>query len=376
MLTFCFLTFITLCILKSNTVHSNVIQSANYDYIIVGAGTSGSVVASELSKDPTNNVLLIEEGGWSKAWGDIIEDASNYFKVLNNPQIERGYLSTPQKHVNYRELPLYRAKATGGCGAHYGMVWTLGNKKDFDIRWNINGWKWSDLSKHWDHIQSTFEINTINYDQFTDRFFKAAQENGYEFNPDYNDLNNNNGQYGASQFQYAAALKYKNGEMYASRQNSWTQYIEPIISERYNLDIIVYNRVNKILFEKTTAIGVDTTNVITNKTYQFYANKEVILSAGTFDTPKILLLSGIGDCRKYQLENCVVDLERVGQSLQEHIHFMVESPPLKKDHLLVTNVTLPPFIYATDFRVIMYDSDDEFEFIFVVDSKHKMDLKY
>eukprot|EP01084_Bolivina_argentea_P315655 546913_1 len=364
-MTYILLIFISLC-----GIEAAVIAGSDYDYIIVGAGVSGSALAAELSVN--NQVLLIEQGGWSSQYPDIIDNANNWFHVITNPQIERGYRSTPQKYLHNRHIPLFRAKITGGSGSENGMSWNLGNKNDFNHKWNINGWRWNDLSSYWHKIQNKFNKSTIKQDMFTQKIINAMTlEHGYKFNPDHNDLDKN-GQKGVSLQQYSAT---KISETYASRQSSWTQCIEPIIN-RHNLDIITYHRVNKILFNSTTAIGVEVTNIVTNKKYNFYGTQEIILSAGSFDSPKILLLSGVGDCNylKSKSIKCVSNVIGVGQSLQDHANLFLESPPIKKE--IINNITLPPLLFGSDGRVIIFDVDNEFEFVFLLDKFEFIDGIY
>eukprot|EP01084_Bolivina_argentea_P207914 354646_1 len=218
-----------------------------YDYIVVGAGSAGSALAAQLATKSTSSVLLIEEGGWSNQW-DIINDASKGFDVFAESQINPGYTTTPQIGANNRIMGQPRGKITGGTGAVYFMDWVFANIEDFDERWNINGWKWKDLTNYWDMIQNEWEITTNNPDDilFREKILDSLKQNGYNYNPDFNDLNKY-GQGGISEMQFAATTV---SPTLAYRLNSWKIYIEPILGKQNNLDIFVYSRVNKILFER------------------------------------------------------------------------------------------------------------------------------
>ena len=289
-----------------------------YDYIIVGAGTAGSALAYQLSRDPENTVLLIEEGGFSNQWKEGVVYASGWFGTQFNEQIDRQYFTTPQENLNNRTLRQPRGKLTGGSGSRNAMVWILGNQLDFDERWGPiteSNWTWDDdLKYYWDYVESTFDIEICpGSHPWIQRFIAAAEENGYSYNPDPNDLSNN-GQGGVSSRRFMGEYL---SETEALRESTWTAYIEPVLSERDNLEIIVYTRVNKILFDGTSAIGVETFGIGDYKLQQLYARKEVILSAGVYDTPKLLMLSGIGDCQELSdLDiECIANVPGVGKSL-------------------------------------------------------------
>ncbi|CAF5148443.1 unnamed protein product [Rotaria sp. Silwood1] len=111
-----------------------------YDYIIVGFGTAGSIVARKLSDDPKNKVLLIEQGYWLSL-NPNVREASKWRLLLTDPLVELGYVSVSQIGLNNRTIIQPRAKDTGGCNSHNALVFIIGNRKDFDERWGpIEGW--------------------------------------------------------------------------------------------------------------------------------------------------------------------------------------------------------------------------------------------
>eukprot|EP01084_Bolivina_argentea_P275025 468916_1 len=271
------------------------------------------------------------------------------------------YDTTPQTHLNNRITWMPRAKITGGCGSINAMVWILGNQLDYDERWGpINNWSWdNDLKYYWNYIQSTFDTEIVDKNEFfVDKFIKSAEYNGYRYNPDPNDFQNN-GQGGVSLRRFMGRLE---GNI-ALRESSWTAYIEPILKERDNLDVIVYTKVNKILFQtaatkliKPRAYGVETVGIGDYKINQFFARKEVIISAGVIDTPKLLMLSGIGDCNELNNLNikCIANVVGVGKSLQDHTFSAIWGPPLKDQ-----NMELPPQPFDS-YGVIAIDEDGEY----------------
>ncbi|CAF1338680.1 unnamed protein product [Adineta steineri] len=300
-----------------------------YDYIVVGAGTAGSILARKLSDNPRNKVLLIEQGYWLSL-NPIVQNASQWHLVRLDPLVERGYVSTAQVGFGNRSIPIPRAQGTGGCNSMNAMVFLLGNRKDFDERWGkIDGWSWNDLSPYWDSIQETISPTQLDPEHpIMHKLLKGAIEIGYKYNPNPNNLNSKQGQGGVS----ARILMAKQiSNNYAERRSSWNAYIQPILP-RKNLDILVFTQVTKVLFNKNLqAIGITTYNVGKKEYVHFYSRKEVILSAGVFDTPKLLLLSGIGPCdelNKYKIK-CLANVQGVGKNLQDHTFIKIWSAPLR-----------------------------------------------
>ncbi|CAF3350714.1 unnamed protein product [Rotaria sp. Silwood2] len=307
-----------------------------YDYIIVGSGTAGSIVARKLSDNPKNKVLLIEQGYWLSL-NPIVQEASQWLLLLTDPMIELGYVSVPQVGLNNHKITQPRAKGTGGCNSHNAMAFIIGNRKDFDERWGpIDGWTWNDLFPYWNYINNTFTHTQLNADDpMMSTLLKSAEELGYKYNPNPNNLNSAQGQGGVAPRIY---MSRKISNNYAQRVTSWNTYVEPVLP-RENLDILVFTHVHKILFDRNLkAIGVKTYNV-GNKQYDYYyVTKEIILSAGVFDTPKLLLLSGIGPCDELKRFNitCLSHVPGVGKNLQDHTFVSLWSPPL-----LNQNIPLP-----------------------------------
>ena len=304
-----------------------------YDYIVVGSGTAGSIVARKLSDDPKNKVLLIEQGYWSSS-NPNIQDASQWYSLLSDLLTDIGYVSVEQAGFNNHTISQPRAKVTGGCNNINAMIFIIGNRKDYDERWRpIDGWTWNDLSPYWDYIINTFTHTKLNASEpMMSDLLKSAEELGYKMNSNPNDLNSIQGQGGISPRIFMAR---KISDNYAQRISSWSTYIEPILP-RENLDILISTQVHKILFDgDLKAIGVKAYNLGTRQYNYYYNTKELVLSAGVFDTPKLLLLSGIGPCNELKNLNitCLSNVSGVGKNLEEHTFTNIWSPPLLNQNI-------------------------------------------
>ena len=152
-----------------------------YDFIVVGAGTGGSMVASELAQQfPNDDILLIEEGSFSRI-NPTVDNVGAFLSLANDVTVERGYVSTPQSGLNHRVIPLSRAKVTGGCNSHNAQNYVLADEMDFNRWGNIPGWSLNDVLDEWDEILA---VNSgTQFDQtnpFMQRLFDASEDNGYE----------------------------------------------------------------------------------------------------------------------------------------------------------------------------------------------------
>jgi choline dehydrogenase len=207
-----------------------------------------------------------------------------------DPTIEYGYTTTPQPGAANQVLQFPRAKMTGGCGSHNGMIYELGNKFDYD-NWEAlgnNGWGWDDLRPLWNEIDNQIDEDVLTPSKFYPQMLATIQDDGYRYNSNPNSGNN----IGASLHRFMAN---KLNDTYARRLTAYEIFVDGILPHNNNLDVFVYTRVDKILFDNSkTATGVLATNVGTRKTYRFDATKEVIVAAGVVESPKLLLLSGVG----------------------------------------------------------------------------------
>ncbi|MFV2053055.1 GMC family oxidoreductase [Aliiroseovarius sp. YM-037] len=293
----------------------------NADFVIVGAGSAGCVLANRLSADPNNRVVLLEAGGRdTNPW---IHIPVGYFKTMHNPSVDWCYRTEPDPGLNGRSIDWPRGKVLGGSSSLNGLLYVRGQQEDYD-RWRQmgnTGWGWDDVlplfkraedqergADDYHGIGGPLSVSNMRIQRpICDAWIAAAQSAGYPFNPDYNGAT----QEGVGYFQ----LTTRNGR----RCSSAVAYLKPI-RDRENLQIITKAQVQRILLDGKRATGVayrDASGV--EKT--IHADREIILSSGTIGSAQILMLSGIGDPNHLK-ENGVTPvhtLKAVGHNMQDHL---------------------------------------------------------
>ena len=304
-----------------------------FDYIIIGAGSAGCVLANRLSENPANQVLLLEAGGPDKKMEIHIPAA---YGNLHRTEVDWGFSTEPQAHVNNRRIYLPRGKALGGCSSTNAMAYVRGNSADYD-EWAAlgnRGWAYQDVlpyfikSEHNEDINNAFHgkngllnVGFAKYFQtpYAQAFVEACKEAGIPTNNDYNGAQ----QDGAGLFQFSI----KNGK----RHSAATAFLKPA-RDRPNLTVITNAPAKQIIIEKDRATGVEYFNA-NKSTTTVSANKEVIVSAGSFQTPQLLMLSGIGDPEELTQQGISVKkaLSGVGKNLQDHLFHFVSSLSLQQE---------------------------------------------
>jgi len=299
---------------------------SNFDYIIVGAGTAGCLLANRLSADPTKRVLLLEAGGRDNYhW---IHIPVGYLYCIGNPRTDWLYKTLPDKGLNGRSLRYPRGKVLGGCSSINGMIYMRGQARDFDqwaAKTGDDDWKWDNclpfFVQHEDYHggpnkfhgvggEWRIEKQRLRWD-ILDAFAQACVQAGI---PEVDDFNRGSNE-GVSYFD----VNQKSGW----RWNTTRAFLRPI-KERSNLEVWTHAQVAKLLISsdangQSYCRGVDV--ALPSGRIPINAREAVILSAGSIGTPQILQLSGIGPAnllQKYGITT-IVNLPGVGQNLQDHL---------------------------------------------------------
>ena len=294
------------------------------DYIIVGGGSAGCVLASRLSADPSVTVTLVEAGGWDRS--PFIHMPAGYFQLMRTGQIDWRYHTAPQEHLNGRQLYWPRGKVMGGSSCVNGMIYIRGHASDYD-RWAQFGnrnWSYEEClpyfcnSETWQEDRDEFHGNegplkTSRYGlrhPLAKAFVEAGRQAGYPVTTDFN---------GSQQegFGPCDSTLDRSGWR-ATRSNAAQAYIRPI-RNRKNLTIITDALVSRIIIENGQAKGIE--YLQRRRTQKLWADREIILSGGTVNSPQLLQLSGVGDpehLRSLGID-VIIELPGVGQNLQDHL---------------------------------------------------------
>ncbi|MBU2533449.1 MAG: GMC family oxidoreductase N-terminal domain-containing protein, partial [Alphaproteobacteria bacterium] len=297
---------------------------AEYDYIIVGGGTAGCLLANRLSADADVSVALLEAGGRDNyIWVHI---PVGYLYCHGNPRVDWGFKTAPEPGLNGRSLNYPRGKVMGGCSSINGMIYMRGQARDYDLwrQYGNPGWAWDDVLpyflKHEDQLAmepDTFdglhgrggewrvENARVRWD-ILEAWADAAEQAGIPRIRDFNRGDNE----GSSYFQ----VNQKSGV----RWNTAKAFLKPALN-RQNLSIVTHAMVERLLFEGPRARGVELRR--NGTAMRLGAKREIILCSGSIGSPQIMQLSGIGPGGLLQEHGIKVvrDSASVGANLQDHL---------------------------------------------------------
>jgi choline dehydrogenase len=287
-----------------------------WDYIVIGGGSAGAVVASRLSQSGQGKVLLLEAG--PRDWNPFIHIPGLSLNALKSPGIMWGYEDEPDPSMNGLRSRWNAGRVLGGGSSVNGLVWVRGHQGDFN-RWRelgCEGWDWAGVADFF-RLSESFDapsmyrgasgpvrVSTVRTRHpMTDAFVSAAHASGHAFLDDYNGENQEGVGYG--QANTHRGFRHSTARAYLGRG-------------RRNLTVLTGARVSKIIVRDSVARGVEFER--RGKTSRAFCSKEVILSAGALGSPKLLLLSGIGPASNLEAVGVpvIADLPGVGRNLQEH----------------------------------------------------------
>ena len=294
-------------------------ENKNVDFIVVGAGSAGCVVASRLSEDPATSVMLLEAGpaygrwfmAMPLAWRDTYQD----------PKVNWGYSSEPEPHGNNRRIPAPRGKVLGGSSAVNGMMYARGNPADYD-QWRqmgLTGWSYSDVLPYFRRSETNWRGESEHHGASGPLTVSRHKTDGVLY-PAFIETAEKLGERQIDDFHGETTEGWSVPDFTThagQRGSTYERYLKPAM-RRANLRVETEAQTQRILLEGGRAIGVVYRKG--GQTIEVRANREVIVCGGTYGSPQLLMLSGIGaaaDLAALGIEPRL-DLPAVGQNLQDH----------------------------------------------------------
>ncbi|MDC3234519.1 GMC family oxidoreductase N-terminal domain-containing protein [Candidatus Puniceispirillum sp.] len=298
-------------------------MAEKYDYVIVGAGTAGCVLANRLTACGKYTVCLLEAG--PPDWNPMIHIPAGFMKTIANPSVNWLYQSEPCPGTNGRTIPMPRGKVIGGSSSINGLIFSRGQKMDFDV-WaqkGNRGWSYDDVlpyfrryESHENSVDNTFRgqsgemtITDLKWrDPLCEAFIKGAESIGIPRNPDYN---------GAYQEGTSYVQRTSTGKL---RMSAARAFLKPA-RKRQNLRVITNAHATKILLDGKRATGVAyKRGGVSGRSDEVHASLEVIIAGGAINSPQLLQISGIGPANMLNDLGIEVvhDLAGVGENLRDH----------------------------------------------------------
>ena len=293
----------------------------SFDYIIVGAGSAGCVLANRLSANSKYSVLVLEAGGSDrKFW---IQTPIGYGKTFYNPKVNWMYTTEKAPGLNNQTSYWPRGKVIGGSSSINAMVYIRGQAEDYDLWHKMGnpGWSWDQVLPYFKKSETNSDgaddyrgdrgplyVNNVSeqYHPLTKTFLEAGQQRGFAYNSDFN---------GATQ---EGLGYYQITTKHGTRMSAARAYLSPAL-KRSNCHLVTNAQVNRILFRNNVAYGVEYKRH--GEIHVAQANREVIVCAGAINSPQLLQLSGIGPSKLLNDLNIPIvhAAEAVGQNLQDHL---------------------------------------------------------
>ncbi len=317
-------------------------QAERYDYVIVGAGAAGCVLANRLSSDPAVRVALIEAGGADNH--PLIRIPAGVAGLIGHPQLDWRYSTAPQAEAAGRSIPLPRGRVLGGCTSTNGMVYFRGHPGDYD-EWaamGCEGWSYADVLPYfmrsednarfrdpaWHGSDGPMRVSSYHrYNRLADRFVRAGAALGYPVVEDFNGPD-------------PAGFGVRQATIRSGRRESAATAFLRHAAARPNLTVIPHALAEQVMFQGRRAAGVNIRCGSQRRT--LWADREVIVAAGSYGSPALLQRSGVGDANSLRALGIDVlhHLPQVGANLQDHLVAPVQ---------MITASSLP---YVVDARVL------------------------
>jgi len=302
-------------------------KAPEVDYVVVGAGSAGCVLANRLSEDPSTSVLVLEAGTWDR--DPLIKIPLAWGSIFKNRYHDWMYNTEPEPNVNGRRIEFARGKVVGGSSSVNAMAYVRGHRGDYE-RWNASGLtEWSyerslpyfKRQESWEGGENLYRGGSgplsTRYSTFQDpligAYLEAAQRAGFPFTDDFNGAQQEG--FGRSQSTIRKGL----------RCSAATGYLHPVLG-RTNLSVAVQAFATRVLFENKRAVGVE--YIVGGEKVIVRARREVLLCGGVVNSPQLLMLSGVGDPEQLAQHRIpvLIPLPGVGRNLQDHISALVAMP--------------------------------------------------
>ena len=292
-----------------------------YDYIILGAGSAGCVLANRLSESGEHSVLIVEAGPMDRKL--MIHIPAGVHSVYKDPSINWNYETEPEENLQQRRIELPRGKVLGGSSSINSMVYMRGHPKDYD-RWNdalgLTGWSYADCLPYfkagetserganaWRGDSGPLGVSTAKLENpLFDSFLEACSTSGQGQSDDLNG------------YQPEGLSRLDSTIRDGRRCSAAVAHLKPALS-RSNLDLAIFAMVEQVLLDKQRAIGVKFQH--RGKIHIIRANREVIVSCGAIKSPQLLMLSGLGPAEELKRHDILIrqEMPGVGQNLQDHL---------------------------------------------------------